>query len=470
MKNEASNTTIKKETIIYSINEDEKTSKIIGNSSSGEIIIPRSIIHESQEYVITSISSYAFKNSRIKTIQFSSGSELQTIERFAFWNSNIENFTVPPHLTTISESAFAKCNQILTIEIPSNSMLTTIKKCAFWKSSIERLTISTNLINLENEWCSGANNLNHITCCSNNPRYKSYEDNKYIIGKKTIESPNYEILVFCIRNIDRKATIPNFIKEIESHAFDKCNNLQKVEFSNYSEIETIHKEAFFDSSIESLTIPASLVDLKEGWCSGANNLTTISVDPKNKRYSFFDEKFIIGKSSIEQENFDVLVFCIRNIQTVIIPSFIKIIGPYAFEMCKKLKKVDFEIDSKLEIIEKFAFSCSSIEKFFIPPCLKKIGVSAFSVCENLHYLSIPSNSELNTIDENAFWTSSIKSFVIPSHISNINETSFVWCFELEIVEIDENSEINCINEKILKNFKNAIIMIPVKLNDRLIHF
>ena len=460
MKNGASNEKIKKETLIYSINEDEKTSKIIGNSSSGEIIIPRSIVHESQEYVITSISNYAFENSTIKTIQFAADSELQTIEIYAFWNSTIENFTIPPHLTTICESAFAKCNKLLTIEIPPNSKLTTIKKCAFWHSSIERLSISSNLINLEKEWCSGADNLNNITCCSNNPVYKSYDENKFIIGKTSIESPNYEILVFCIRNIKRKATIPNFIKQIESHAFDKCNNLQTIEISNDSKLEIIQKEAFYESSIESLTIPATLIDLNEGWCSGASNLNIIKINPKNKRYSFFDEKFIIGKTSIEQENFDVLVFCIRNIKTVTIPSFIKIIGPYAFEMCKKLKEVDISIDSKLEIIDKYAFKCSSIEKFCTPPCLKKICFSAFSLCDNLNYINIPSNSELNTIEENAFWTSSIKSFVFPSSLSKIDETSFLWCFDLKIVEF--NSEISCIDEKILKKFKHTLIMIPVK--------
>lgn len=199
---------------------------------------------------------------------------------------------------------------------------------------------------------------------------------------------------------------------------------KKIEISNNSKLEIIQKEAFYDSSIESLTIPASLIDLNEGWCSGVCNLNIININPNNERYSFFDEKFIIGKSSIEQENYDVLIFCIRNIKKVIIPSFIKIIGPYAFEMCKKLKEVDISIGSKLETIDKYAFFCSSIEKFCTPPCLKKICFSAFSLCKKLRYLNIPSNSELNTIEENAFWTSSIKSFVLLSSLSKIYESSF----------------------------------------------
>ena len=59
---------------------------------------------------------------------------------------------------------------------------------------------------------------------------------------------------------------------------------------------------------------------------------------------------IIGKSTLEQEHYDVLVFCIRNIENIKIPDFIEIIDSYSFQECHKLQSVEFP--SNLKIIEK----------------------------------------------------------------------------------------------------------------------
>ena len=52
-------------------------------------------------------------------------------------------------------------------------------------------------------------------------------------------------------------------------------------------------------------------------------LNEVIVDPRNIRYQKYDDKFIIGKSSLENEEFDVLVFCSINVEEVTIPSFIR---------------------------------------------------------------------------------------------------------------------------------------------------
>ena len=70
------------------------------------------------------------------------------------------------------------------------------------------------------------------------------------------------------------------------------------------------------------------------------NLSIIHVSPDNPRYSAYDgNKLIIGKSSIENNDYDVLVLGIRIIKTLSIPSFIKHIGHSAFESCTLLRYV-----------------------------------------------------------------------------------------------------------------------------------
>lgn len=64
--------------IIYSLNEKQKTSSVIGcKSAKDEVIIPSKIQYESNEYIVTSISKYAFKKSDIKSIIFTSDSKIQ---------------------------------------------------------------------------------------------------------------------------------------------------------------------------------------------------------------------------------------------------------------------------------------------------------------------------------------------------------------------------------------------------------
>lgn len=128
--------------------------------------------------------------------------------------------------------------------------------------------------------------------------------------------------------------------------------LKQIEIPQNSELQVIESSAFFETLIESLTIPSKLINLEDRWCQSTTELNHIIINPNNPRYSFFDNKFIIGKSKIEQDNYDVLVFGVRNIKTALIPSFIEKIGPYVFDYCKQLKTVDFSADSKLSIIEK----------------------------------------------------------------------------------------------------------------------
>lgn len=56
-----------------------------------------------------------------------------------------------------------------------------------------------------------------------------------------------------------------------------------------------------------------------------------NVFPTNKEnISFYNDSFIIGKSDIKSDNFDILYFARRDIENAIIPPFIKIIAPFAF--------------------------------------------------------------------------------------------------------------------------------------------
>lgn len=207
-----------------------------------------------------------------------------------------------------------------------------------------------------------------------------------------------------------KFFIPPHLTIICEDTFAGCKKLQKIEIPTNSELKEIEADAFADSTIESIVFPSSLVNLKEGWCNEI-------IINDNQLYKIYDNTFVIGKSSILNENYDVLVFCFRDIENVTIPNFIEIIGSHAFDKCKQLKEVRILDDSKLRIIEKYAFFCSSIKRIFIPHHVKQIDEYAFSGCEQLQTSEIDENSEITEIQKELLSYLQFKTFIF--HLTSL---------------------------------------------------
>ena len=123
------------------------------------------------------------------------------------------------------------------------------------------------------------------------------------------------------------------ITSISEDAFRDLTQLKSIQFPPDSEIQKIEQNAFFNSTIESFTIPSKLKELDDGWCNMTTKLNKISVGQDNQYFTIYNDKFILRKSTSNKENFDVLVFCVRDVEKVTVPNFIEIIGPYAFENC-----------------------------------------------------------------------------------------------------------------------------------------
>ncbi|KAK8870878.1 hypothetical protein M9Y10_008776 [Tritrichomonas musculus] len=443
------------EYIKYSINEEEKTANVIRcQDNISEIIIPRSIKYESNEYVVTTISNGAFGYSNVRSISFEPNSELRTIERNALYDS-----------------------------------------------TLARLQIPASAIELEDGWCIGTKDLSHVEVEPGNARYSSF-DGKCIIGKSDITQEDYDTLVFWVRdtleaNIPptikiigpyafsgskiESIVIPSHITKICKRAFSECNQLFQIEFEPNSELRTIEKEAFYNSALAGIRIPSNTVELKDGWCFGTYYLSNVEVEQGNARYSSVDGKCIIGKSDIAQEDYDTLVFWVRDTLEANIPPTIKIIGPYAFAgslivsivipslftkicerafyECEQLFQIEFEPNSELQIIEKEAFSHSALERILIPSHVTKICERAFSYCDLLFRVEFEPNSELRSIEKEVFFFGKLTSLLIPCSVTHISDDAFSLCEGLKIVEIEENS----VDEGIsMSTFRSEIIMLPVK--------
>ena len=450
---------IKIDKLIYSTNDDN-TVNIIGNSSFSKTVIPGKIKYEAKEYIVKGISQESFASVKFcSSIIFAPDSELTTIEENAFINSSIESLTIPASVT-----------------------------------------------NLKDGWCCLTPKLNEIKVESNNPKYKMYED-KLLIGKSNIDEEKYDVLVFCCRDVE-EITIPNFIEIISPYAFDFCTELEKVEFqsnsklkiigrgafsktpidyikipphvtlidneafsqcknlkqfdfSNDSELQALKRYMFSESLIEKLNIPSKVTNLDCNCFNSMPKLIDIKIDENNSMYKTYNNQMIIGKSNINNENYNVLVFVFSKI--AIIPKFIEIIKPHSFiNNNRNSQIIEFEKDSKLRVIDEFAFFNSNIEHISIPKNVEQIERSAFAQCQHLRSIYIPYDSKLQIIEKKAFFYSKITSLSLPSHISFINKYAFEGCKKLRIIEINDYSKEMDIDFNVEYYPQNMILMISYK--------
>lgn len=293
-------------------------------------------------------------------------SKLNKIYRSSFSYSSINCIVIPSHVKEIGKYAFNKCDQLKHVEFSSNSKLKVIGKHAFSDSTLEDLSI------------------------------------------------------------------PDNVTRIENFAFDNCSQLRKIECSKNSKLRIIGKKAFSSSPISTLSILSCVEVFQEGWCFNTVNLAKISIIPaKKKNIFYFDNKFIIGKTSLNSNNFDLLIFAQRCIENAIIPSYISKISSYSFDKCTILETIEFSNNSKLKEIGNNAFSYTNIKNIKIPPKVKKIGQNAFCSCMHLNSIEFSNDSELRIIEQYTFLKSSIEFIKIPSSVVKIDEYAFNECTNLK---------------------------------------
>lgn len=104
--------------------------------------------------------------------------------------------------------------------------------------------------------------------------------------------------------------------------------------------------------ITSLTIPSSLIDLKEGCFLDAFNLRTINVSPNHPRYKMYDDRLLIKNSTNDAINYDSIAYCLPYKEEVTVPNFIKHIDEsILFNCVKKLLICNFYLFYRLRVLQ-----------------------------------------------------------------------------------------------------------------------
>jgi hypothetical protein len=282
------------------------------------------------------------------------------------------------------------------------------------------------------------------------------------------------------------------IQVIGESAFEGADQLDSLTFTPPLSLRRIEANAFLNSSLKSLFIPASVVFI-DGSAFGNCSLDSVVVSDDSQHFKFFDSFLVEFRRSR-------LVCYLGAASEVVIPNAITILGSSCFCGNETVQALRFAEDCNLTEMEHGAFEGSTIHslvlpssltvvsgsafidsqvrwvfpakdspfaqvedflldrsrsrlirylgsapRIVIPPEIEVIGDSAFESHPELRVLAFDSESRVTHIEANAFCDSQLENIDIPASVQFIDPSAFENC-PLKIVTVAEANKHFCVSK------------------------
>ncbi|MDR3345298.1 MAG: leucine-rich repeat protein, partial [Oscillospiraceae bacterium] len=376
---------------------------------------------------VVKISNCAFYKTALTNIKLPS--KLVTIESYAFAYSALESVTLPNKLELIDEGAFENCTALKDVAFPES--LTQIKAGAFWNTALEDITLPASL--------------RLINTPGGSFPYPSKGPFTYIptLRSVTFADGIPAIPANVLWGAENLTTVnmPNSVTEIGESAFQGCVSLSSIVLSN--QLQTIRKAAFWETSLISIDLPASLTtcDAYSGFYiySGLHN-------PELHLVEFIEWKgpfaYIPALRSVSFEEGATVVpnrafSYAENLTSVTLPDSITEIGAAAFEY-------------------------TPLSSITLPAKLTEIGYWAFRYT-NLTSITFPNTLKL--IDNKAFEGTKITDITLPASITNHSNTyPFMGIETLQSITFEQG--IKTIPDAILLcTVPGVKVFVPLSVNE-----
>lgn len=343
--------------------------------SIGEIELPESL---------DVIGKGAFEDNYLKSIKL--GGNIHTILPSTFAFNNLEEIDLGEGISFIGENAFF-CNPVQTLSIPDN--VKSVDSAAFGScKSLETVHIGSGLINIDSGAFLGCEMLANITVDKDNPKYKSIDN--IVVGRNTSDIellpenakiPNrviYEqdgvlfvgkrLFRYPAEKLDKSYTIPDWVEEIDSFAFDECRHLEEIVLSANIKLTGLAIRSC--GSIKKAVIPEGITHIGYREFAGCSNLVQV-----------------VLPSTLESIGEGAFKDC-ENLREINLPDGLQNIGDNAFEGCSKLKTA--RIPGSVHTIPENAFyNCNALKTLVLDNGIAVIKKRAFERCFNLTEVRIP---------------------------------------------------------------------------------
>lgn len=325
---------------------------------------------------IKKIGKRAFEESNVTKVTFADGIQIDEIPDRAFCNcEKLEEIKIPQGVKKLGDAVIINGSKKVKFEFPSS--LVDIST----SSSIPGVSNSTADSN-GFEFLSAYDNSNYKIWLSTNQNCTVTSVTKdMLIGVRFI-------LSHCITSKMTSLELPNTLQKITEQYLSTGINISSLTIENGNDKYIVTNNCLIEKQSKTLVLG----------CKGSTIPTDGSVE-------------VIGEAS----------FKYSSIESVVIPSSVKRIEPYAFDGCKSLKSVTFEGDS-LTYIGYGVFTGTAIENIEIKGTNFELGEMIFNSCDSLADVKL---TGCRTIGLYAFQNlSNLQSVTIDTSVKSIQADAF----------------------------------------------